>query len=178
MIHIGDYYFKDITAAQTSTQPSSSPTHELRQDFTAGLRRLVILRPIGGHVSLNLYTEDLWVAYNDRRNWPILKAGLSMLIPTLGELQMARWTVSITLTGADDQKHWRLNRWLKNLEYMGNYSVSNLLAIIRSFVEVCPRATTPALVLTNLGRGEPRAVKSRMGSYTSLSTAFRIRALG
>jgi hypothetical protein len=105
VIHIGNYYFNDITSPQISPQPGSSPTLELRQDLTAGLHRLILMRPVGGHIYLILYTEDVGVTYNDGRDRPILEAGLNMLVPTLGELQMAGWTVSIALTGAVDQKH-------------------------------------------------------------------------
>jgi hypothetical protein len=135
-IHIDDYYFDDIMTLRVPRPPGSPLAHELRQDFSMGLRHLTTARPINGHISLTLYTEDLGVASEEGNYRPILETGLTMLLPTLGELQKNGWKIRLDLTGALNRTSGRLYSWLNSIDDAGECTVHRWLAIIKSLVQV------------------------------------------
>jgi hypothetical protein len=85
--NIDSHYFDDITTAQSPRTAGSSLARERREDLSVGFRRLITPKPVGAHLNITLYTEDMGTAYKEGLGVPILETGLDMLLPILGELQ-------------------------------------------------------------------------------------------
>jgi hypothetical protein len=98
-------------------------------------RGLITPKPAGAHLNIKLYTEDLRIAYKKGVGVPILKAGLDMLQPILGELQKIGWEISLTFTEVS-KDNLRLFNWLKKPGCLSVCSVADFFAAIDVFLRV------------------------------------------
>jgi hypothetical protein len=133
--HIDSHYFDDITAAQSPRTSGRSLAQERREDLSVAFRGLITPKPAGAYLNITLYTEDLRTAYKEGIGVPILKTGLDMLLPILGELQKIGWGINLTFTGVS-KDNLRLFNWLKKPGYLSVCSVAGFFAAIDAFLRV------------------------------------------
>jgi hypothetical protein len=81
-------------------------------------------------VKIVLYTKPSYPPDDVIFEVSILRTALIMLLPILGQLQKAGWEIDLTLTGVHEYGLTQLVDWLKNLPYVGDYSVTKLMAIV------------------------------------------------
>jgi hypothetical protein len=133
--HIESHYFDDITAVQSPRTSGRSLAQERREELSVVFRGLITPKPAGAHLNIKLYTEDLRTAYKKGVGVPILKAGLDMLQPILGELQKIGWEISLTFTEVS-KDNLRLFNWLKKPGCLSVCSVADFFAAIDAFLRV------------------------------------------
>jgi hypothetical protein len=136
VIHVDDFYFSDLPNTEFYDESGSSSAQERREYLCLGLRGLIPPKSSGARINIVLYTTPLSQMEDGDFELSILQTGLETLLPVLGKLQMTGWKINLTMTGFHELHFSPLFDWLKDLPYVGDWSVTKFVAIIESFFRV------------------------------------------
>jgi hypothetical protein len=84
-------------------------------------------------MNIVLYTKPSYPPDDVIFEVSILRTALIMLLPILGQLQKAGWEIDLALMGVHEYGLTQLVDWLKNLPFVGDYSIAELMAIVQAF---------------------------------------------
>jgi hypothetical protein len=136
VIRIEDFYFMDLPSPQNPDEPGSSLAQERRKDLCLVLRLLITAKSAGARMNIVLYATPVSPAEEADFELSILRIGVELLLPILGELQKTSRKINLAMTGFYELRYSPLLDWPKDLPYVGDCSGTEFLAINESLFRV------------------------------------------